>query len=78
MATKSEGDNMVSVFWMNDGFPGPMPSQPGPQRLGCGQDMLLAEAGCRAQEACVRAGLLMAEAGMNGARNKERRFWKLL
>lgn len=56
MATKSEGDNMVSVFWMNNGVPGPMPSQPGPQRLGCGQDMLLPEVGCHAREACMGLG----------------------
>ncbi|GLD58624.1 putative sodium-coupled neutral amino acid transporter 10 isoform X2 [Lates japonicus] len=37
MDTKSEGDNMVSVLWMNDGFPGPTPRRPDPQRQGWGQ-----------------------------------------
>lgn len=81
MATKSEGDNMVCVLCMNDGFPGPTPSQHGPQGLGCGQDLLLPEAGCHAWGACTGMGgwwLWMAESGMNGARNKEHRFWKLL
>lgn len=42
MDTKSEGDNMVSVLWINDGFPGQTPSQPSPLRQGGGGSLAAA------------------------------------
>lgn len=81
MDTKSEGDNMVSVLWINDGFPGQTPSQPSPLRQGVGVRSLLPGAGCHGWEPGAWGGRVLDKRGSGRyewSRQRSKGFGELL
>lgn len=55
MDTKSEGNNMLSVLWMNDGFPGATPSRPVHRGMG-GANARCCQEQCAMDWACMGLG----------------------